>query len=62
MLLATLILSFSENAFQINDAKNGNYPQYLIIEGLIYFEDWNRNLRLCVPDSLHIEVTYEKST
>ena len=27
------------NTFQINDDKDGNYPQYQIIEGLIYFED-----------------------
>ena len=44
------------NTFQINDDKDGNYPQYQLIEGLIYFEDWNGNLRLCVPDSLLIEV------
>ena len=40
------------NAFQINNDKDGNYPQYQLIEGLIYFEDWNGNLRLCIPDSL----------
>jgi hypothetical protein len=44
------------NAFQINDDKDGNYPQYQVIEGLIYLEDWNGNLRLCVPDSFCIEV------
>jgi hypothetical protein len=32
------------NAFQVNDDKDGNYPQYQVIEGLIYFEDWNGNL------------------
>ena len=32
------------NAFQVNDNKDGNYPQYQLIEGLIYFEDWNGNL------------------
>ena len=47
------------NAFQVNDDKDGNYPQYQLIEGLIYFEDWNRNLRLCIPDCLCIEVMNE---
>ena len=32
------------NVFQVNGDKDGNYPQYQIIEGLIYFEDWNKNL------------------
>ena len=32
------------NAFQIEDDKDGNYPQYQMIEGLIYFKDWNINL------------------
>ena len=32
------------NTFQVNDDKDGNYPQYQLIEGLIYFEDWNGNL------------------
>ena len=47
------------NAVQVNDNKDRNYPQYQLIEGLIYFEDWNGNLQLCVPDSLHIEVMSE---
>ena len=47
------------NAFRINDDKDRNYPQYQVIEGSIYFEDWNGNLRLCVPDSLCIEVINE---
>jgi hypothetical protein len=47
------------NAFQVNDDEDRNYPQYQIIEGLIYFKDWNRNLQLCVPDSLRIEVMSE---
>ena len=47
------------NTFQINDDKDRNYSQYQIIEGLIYFEDWNKNLQLCVPDSLCIEVMSE---
>ena len=47
------------NAFQINNNKDGNYPQYQLIEGLIYFKDWNRNLRLCIPDALRIEVMSE---
>ena len=32
------------DTFQINDNKDRNYPQYQMIEGLIYFKDWNRNL------------------
>ena len=32
------------NTFRTNDDKDGNYPQYQIIEGLIYFENWNGNL------------------
>ena len=47
------------NTFRTNDDKDGNYPQYQIIEGLIYFENWNGNLWLCVLDSLHIEVMSE---
>ena len=48
-----------DNTFQINDDKDGDYPQYQVIEGLIYFEDWNGNLWLCVPDSFCIEVMSE---
>ena len=44
------------NACWVNDDKNRHYPQYQMIEGLIYVEDWNRNLWLCVCDSLHIKV------
>ena len=29
------------HAFQVNNDKDTNYPQYQLIEGLIYFEDWN---------------------
>ena len=47
------------DAFQINNKTDRNYPQYQIIEGLSYFKDWNRNLQICVPDSLHIEVMSE---
>ena len=47
------------NVFQVNDDKDRNYPQYQLIEGLIYFKDWNGNLRLCVPDSLCVEVMSE---
>ena len=47
------------NVFQVNGDKNTNYPQYQVIEGFIYFEDWNGNLRLCVPDSLRVEVMSE---
>ena len=44
------------NIFRVNGGKDGNYSQYQVIEGLIYFEDWNRNLQLYVPDPLHVEV------
>ena len=50
------------NAFQVNDNKDRNYPQYQPIEGLIYFEDWNGNLRLCIPHSLCIKVMSEVHT
>jgi Integrase zinc binding domain len=46
------------NTFQVNN-KDGNYPQYQLIEGLIYLKDWNGNLQLCIPDSLRIEVMSE---
>src|SRR5882672_11538824 len=46
-------------ASQINNNKEGNYPQYQIRDGLIYFEDWNGNFRLCVPDSLRLTVMSE---
>jgi hypothetical protein len=32
------------NIFRVNGDKDRNYPQYQVIEGLIYFEDWNGNL------------------
>src|ERR1700720_2655344 len=35
------------------------YPQYQILRELIYFEDWNGNLRLCVPESLRVEIMSE---
>jgi hypothetical protein len=47
------------NVFRVNGDKDGNYPQYQVIEGLIYFEDWNGNSRLCVPDALCVEVMSE---
>jgi hypothetical protein len=42
-----------------NNDEEGNYPQYQIRGGLIYFEDWNGNFRLCIPDSLRISVMAE---
>src|SRR6202050_2172597 len=30
--------------------------QYQIRDGLVYFEDWNGNFRLCVPESLRVSV------
>jgi hypothetical protein len=47
------------NVFQVNGDKEGNYLQYQVIKGLIYFKDWNGNLRLCGPDSLRVEVMSE---
>ena len=44
------------NVFWVNGNKDRNYPQYQVIEGLIYFKDWNGNLRLCIP---HVEVMSE---
>ena len=38
------IYSKVPDAFWINNNKDGNYPQYQMIEGLICFKDWNRNL------------------
>jgi len=32
-----------------NNDDEGNYPQYQIRDGLIYFKDWNGNFWLCVP-------------
>jgi transposase InsO family protein len=42
-----------------NNDEDRNYPQYQICDGLIYFEDWNGNFWLCVPDSLWISVMAE---
>ena len=44
---------------QVDNDKEGNYPQYQIWNGLIYFENWNSNFRLCVPDSLCVTVISE---
>src|SRR6202040_2714301 len=35
------------------------FPQYQILRELIHFEDWNGNLRLCVPESLRVEIMSE---
>jgi hypothetical protein len=42
-----------------NNDEEGNYPQYQIRNGLIYFKDWNVNFRLCIPDSLWFSVMEE---
>lgn len=43
-----------------NDQVNSEYPQYHYSdEGLLYFEDWNGNNRLCVPASLRIDLIKE---
>jgi hypothetical protein len=47
------------NASQSDNDKAENYPQYQIRDGLIYFEDWNGNLWLCIPDSLRVTVMSE---
>jgi hypothetical protein len=39
-------------ASQINNDEVGHYMQYQIRDGLAYFEDWNGNFRLCIPESL----------
>jgi len=39
-------------ASQTDHNKAGHYTQYQIRDGLVYFEDWNGNFRLCVPESL----------
>ena len=44
---------------QADNDEEGNYPQYQTRNGLIYFEDWNGNFRLCVPDSLRVTVISE---
>ncbi|KAJ3007678.1 hypothetical protein NUW54_g3453 [Trametes sanguinea] len=43
-----------------NDPTAPTFPQYFISdEGLIYFEDWNGASRLCVPDSLRLDLIKE---
>jgi hypothetical protein len=44
---------------QTDNDEEGNYPQYQIRNGLIYFEHWNGNFRLCVPESLRVTVMSE---
>jgi hypothetical protein len=42
------------------DWSNPLYPQYHLSEsGLIYFEDWQGNNRLCVPEGLRVRVMSE---
>jgi len=42
------------------DLENPMYPQYsLSDQGLIFFEDWMGNLRLCVPASKRVEIIKE---
>ena len=39
------------------DVSNPKYAQYILSDqGLLYFEDWRGNLRLCVPKSLVNEI------
>src|ERR1700683_2460655 len=37
----------------------GHYTQYQIRDGLVYFEDWNGNFQLCIPESLQLSVMSE---
>src|ERR1700683_5035456 len=46
-------------ASQIGHDEAGHYTQYQIRDGLVYFEDWNENFRLCVPESLRVSVMSE---
>ena len=46
-------------ASQIDNDEAGHYTQYQIRDGLVYFEDWNGNFRLCVPESLRVSVMSE---
>ena len=39
-------------ASQIDNNEAGHYTQYQIQDGLVYFEDWNGNFQLCIPESL----------
>jgi hypothetical protein len=46
-------------ASQIDNDDAGQYTQYQIQDGLLYFEDWNGNFRLCIPESLRVSVMSE---
>src|SRR6202050_852964 len=46
-------------ASQIGHDEVGHYTQYQIRDGLVYFEDWNGNFRLSVPESLQVSVMSE---
>ena len=46
-------------ASQINNDEAGHYTQYQIPDGLVYFEDWNGNFRLCIPEFLQVSVMSE---
>jgi hypothetical protein len=42
------------------DLLNPRYPQfYLSSTGLLYFEDWQGNMRLCVPKDVRVQVMQE---
>jgi hypothetical protein len=54
--------TFSKVITAYQDISEGKdkYPQYQVrSNGLVYFEDWNGNFRLCVPDSLQISIMDE---
>ncbi|THU75805.1 hypothetical protein K435DRAFT_615332, partial [Dendrothele bispora CBS 962.96] len=42
-----------------SDNLHGNSKYFLGDNGLLYFEDWNGNNKLCVPESLRIQVMKE---
>src|ERR1700683_4485913 len=46
-------------ASQFDNNEVGHYTQYQIRDGLVYFEDWNGNFRLCIPESLQVSVMSE---
>jgi hypothetical protein len=47
------------SASQIDHNEAGNYMQYQIQDGLVYFEDWSGNFQLCIPEFLQVSVMSE---
>jgi hypothetical protein len=47
-------------ALTADSEESSKYTQYQIrSNGLVYFEDWNGNFRLCVPESMRLQVMDE---